>query len=297
MVDLSKVSQAVKDFVNEVKASEGNKRKIDTQAECNQLGAYLAGNADKMNVDEKELLQGLMVEYSNAAFEAEVTDSTKDAVKDAAKFVLDRKTIDSPVEAEHLVRILRTEELKPADAEYITRALIDAGYGDLIPDRVAELEQRMKLNESLDVAQGRAIVQNAVDNELQDIELARISKENEEQSEAIALYDEVTSILDKDITRLQGQVATQGARIDNLAGQVTEQTEDIDNLAGQVTEQAEDIDKLAGQVTEQAEDIDKLKEGEHIHDREITELVNDSRDNSVPSSDGLPPSLRNFFGQ
>lgn len=55
MVDLSKVSQSVINFVNEIKKMEGNPDKIDSQKELDKIGEYLAGNSELTNDDKAYL--------------------------------------------------------------------------------------------------------------------------------------------------------------------------------------------------------------------------------------------------
>lgn len=142
MVDLSKISKAVQKFVSDVAKTEGNKKHIDTQNEYNKLSDYLAGNND-MNVHEKEFIQGFMIEFENKQkaaeqkkFEDSVTDSTKKAVDQIKKRMNNKKKIDTDDEAQALLNMLRNTrgDLNKADLEYIRRALIDAGYGNLLAE-------------------------------------------------------------------------------------------------------------------------------------------------------------------
>lgn len=142
MVDLSKVSKAVQKFVSDVAKTEGNKKQIDSQNEYNKLGDYLAGNND-INVHEKEFIQGFMIEFENKQkaaeqkeFEDSVTDSTKKAVDQIKKRMDNKKKIDTDDEAQALLNMLKNTrgDLNKADLEYIRRALIDAGYGDLLAE-------------------------------------------------------------------------------------------------------------------------------------------------------------------
>ena len=85
MVDLSKISKKIIDFVNNVEAQEGSKKKIDTKNEYNQLAMYLAGNSNNMGADEIAYLESKMQEglenIAKRKIEEEVTPATKKLVK------------------------------------------------------------------------------------------------------------------------------------------------------------------------------------------------------------------------
>ena len=134
MVDFNKISEAVQKTVKEIAKTEGSKKRIDTKRECMQLSHFLAGNYQNMNVHEKDYVAGLVIEYQEKAFEEQVTNSTKDLVKDIAKRTYDKKKIDSDEEALALATLLRNTrgELNKADLEYIKQVLIKNGYGEYI---------------------------------------------------------------------------------------------------------------------------------------------------------------------
>lgn len=146
MVDLEKVSKAVKNMVSNISKQDGNKRKIDSKNEYDKLANYLAGNQDNMNVHEKNYIEGFMIEYeTNTKLEAEeaekkrvedaTTDSTKESVKKIAKRLGDKKSIDADEEAQALVLMLRNTkgDLNKADIEYIKNILRESGYEKYIP--------------------------------------------------------------------------------------------------------------------------------------------------------------------
>lgn len=135
MVDFNKISDAVKNAVKDIAKTEGKKGKIDTRKEILILGNYLAGNAENMNKHEVEYVHGIFAEAQQAMFEANVTDATKDVIKDIAKRTYDKKKIDSDEEAQALALLLRNSkgDLNRADIEYIKQVLIKNGYEHYIP--------------------------------------------------------------------------------------------------------------------------------------------------------------------
>jgi len=182
MGHLDKVAPAVQKFVDEVKAMGGSKKKIDTQAEYDKLQEYLTGNASNMNKSETEFINGFMIEYTSAqeakkaAEEAEnVTEATRDFAKAKAKLMGNKKRIDTEAEARELLRYLNSDDLKPADKQFIEDVLRNSGYGDLLEDRVGALEQRVKVNENRDDMQDEWINENRQ-------EIEETQKTNEEQS-------------------------------------------------------------------------------------------------------------------
>ena len=154
-VDLSKVSKAVRQFVDNVKELEGSKKKIDSKKEYDELSNYLAGNTNSMNIHEKEFIQGFMLEYEKKsdkqAKEAEqkrledaTTENTKEAVKDIKKWTSDKRKIDSDVEAQALAAMLKNTagDLNSTDIEYIKKVLTESGYGAYIPKEDTKTEQQ-----------------------------------------------------------------------------------------------------------------------------------------------------------
>ena len=146
MVDLSKISEAVQKFVKETAKVEGHKRQIDSKKEYYKLAEYLSGHKDSMNVHEQNYIQGFMIEYESKAREdaqkAEqkrvdevTTENTKKLVKQIAKRLGDKKTIDTDSEAQELAALLRNTkgDLNKADLEYIIQILINSGYESYIP--------------------------------------------------------------------------------------------------------------------------------------------------------------------
>lgn len=129
--DLKKVSKSVQDFVANVAKTEGNKKKIDSDAEFTRLSMYLAGNGNSMNKDELCYVQGFMLEYQNKKFDDSTTENTKKEVSKIAKRMGNKKKIDSDEEAQALATMLRNShhELNSADLAYIQNLLILNGYG------------------------------------------------------------------------------------------------------------------------------------------------------------------------
>ena len=78
MVDFNNISETVKNFVNDVKKSEGNAKQIDTKTEYDKLSSYLAGEKANMNQDEINNIQGLCVEYTIAKPEKNVTPKSNE---------------------------------------------------------------------------------------------------------------------------------------------------------------------------------------------------------------------------
>ena len=138
MVDFSKISQKVNDFVKETMKMEGNSKRIDTQKECDRIGEYLSQNRNKMGNVEIQYLEGLQVEYTTKAKQKDLEDSmtagTKEAVDKIKKRMENKKQIDTDEEAQALLLMLRNTkgEYNKADLAYIKQVLIDAGYGDLL---------------------------------------------------------------------------------------------------------------------------------------------------------------------
>ena len=132
MVDFSRISDAVKNAIDEIKKGEGNKKKIDTNAEFQKLGDYLAGNDGNLSTHEKEYIEGLMIDYQT---KHEVTKGTKDVVKAVAKRMYDKKKIDSDEEALALSSLLQNTrgDLNKADLDYIKQVLRDNGFEAYLP--------------------------------------------------------------------------------------------------------------------------------------------------------------------
>ena len=139
-VDQSKVSKAVKQFVENVAKTENNGKRIDSDRESFLLSEYLSGNAHLMNNDEIGYVQGFIFEYQNSRFkqyeEDFVTDNTKKEVSKVAKRMGDKKKIDSDDEAQALALMLKNtrNELNSADLGYIRKLLIDSGYINYLPE-------------------------------------------------------------------------------------------------------------------------------------------------------------------
>ena len=86
-IDLSKISKAVRQFVDVVAKQEGNKKKIDTKKEYDQLSNYLASNINSMNIHEKEFIQGFMIEYENKTAEQAKENEQKLMIKQFFGFI------------------------------------------------------------------------------------------------------------------------------------------------------------------------------------------------------------------
>ena len=155
-VDKAKVSQNIQLFVRDTQRMNGNK-KIDTQAEYNQLVNYLNQNAQAMNIDEKNYLLGFMKDYTDQEVKKNTTKNCRDLVDGAKKRSGDKKAIDNDVEANELVAMLRNTrgDLNAADIEYIKQTLIESGYGHLIPDEAVKNNEVDKDNKKEDVSDGK----------------------------------------------------------------------------------------------------------------------------------------------
>ena len=138
-VDLSKVSNAVKNVVSNIAKTDGSKRKIDSYNEYQLLSMYLAGNSSQMTNDEIWYIEGFMIDYQNKQqeefVENHVTDNTKKEVSKIAKRMGDKKKIDTDEEAQALALMLKNthNDLNQADMVYIQNLLINSGYENYLP--------------------------------------------------------------------------------------------------------------------------------------------------------------------
>ena len=157
MVDLSKVSEAVRKFVAETAKLDGSKKEIDTRQEYAKLSEYLSGNQENMSTHEKEFIQGFMIEYETKTkkqeleaekkkIEESTTDNVKESVKKIAKRLSNKKKIDADEEAQALALMLRNTkgDLNKADIEYIKNILIENGYESYIPKEQEPVETTPK---------------------------------------------------------------------------------------------------------------------------------------------------------
>ncbi len=138
MNDFSKISNAVRAAIEKL---GGENKKIDTRAELLELGNWLNGNRDKMGAAEIEYVEGLMVERSHDIATKEFKENgTKAAAKEIAKILKapgpDKKTLDSPVEAQNLLTLLKNPpaDFNKADLDYIMYLLQSNGYGYLLQE-------------------------------------------------------------------------------------------------------------------------------------------------------------------
>ena len=151
MVDLSKVSEAVRKFVAETAKLDGSKKEIDTWQEYAKLSEYLSGNQENMSTHEKEFIQGFMIEYETKTkkqeleaekkkIEESTTDNVKESVKKIAKRLSNKKKIDADEEAQALALMLKNTkgDLNKADIEYIKNILIANGYESYLPQEERE---------------------------------------------------------------------------------------------------------------------------------------------------------------
>ncbi len=156
MVDLSKVSEAVRKFVDETAKLDGSKKEIDTRQEYDKLGEYLSGNQENKNTHEKEFIQSFMIEYETKTkkqeleaekkkIEESTTDNVKESVKKIAKRLCNKKKIDADEEAQALALMLRNTkgDLNKADIEYIKNILIENGYKSYIPKEQKQPEENI----------------------------------------------------------------------------------------------------------------------------------------------------------
>lgn len=161
MVDFNKISQKVAAFVDETMKLDGNKKKIDTQRECDKIGEYLNKNRADLGSQEVQYLEGLQVEFTTTEeqrkaqeaqkdFEASMTRGTKEAVDRIAKRMENKKLIDTDEEAQALLLMLRNTkgEYNKFDLEYIRQTLIKAGYESLLPKDEANNVEDKKTDEA-----------------------------------------------------------------------------------------------------------------------------------------------------
>ena len=133
-VDMNNVAKNVQDFVANVAKLEGKKKKIDTENEFYQLSAHLANFGQTLNVDERNYIEGFMIEYQQERAkqfeENAVTKNTKKEVDNIKKRMGNKKEIDSDEEAQALVMLMRNSrgKLNQADLIYIQNLLIKSGY-------------------------------------------------------------------------------------------------------------------------------------------------------------------------
>lgn len=139
-VDLDKVPKRVQEDVDKIRKLEDKKSHI-TDKEFNVLTQYFAQNFSSMNMDTRNYIQGVMLEYQQDKEkdfeENEVTKATKKQVQDIKELIGKKgkkATIDSPVEAKALQDLLFdvNADLNPADRLFIQSVLIKSGYGQYL---------------------------------------------------------------------------------------------------------------------------------------------------------------------
>lgn len=133
-VDMNNVAKNVQDFVANVAKLEGKKKKIDTENEFYQLSAHLANFGQTLNVDERNYIEGFMIDYQKEKAkefeENAVTKNTKNEVDNIKKRMGNKKEIDSDEEAQALALLMRNSKgkLNQADLIYIQNLLIKSGF-------------------------------------------------------------------------------------------------------------------------------------------------------------------------
>ena len=144
------VSPNLEGKIDNIKGAEGNKRKIDTRNELNQLSNLLSGNSEWSSIERGYLEDEIKIatEYierkeakdKQKAIDNELTPGTKKDVDRIAKRMKDKKKIDTDEEADALLSMLRNTkgEYNKADLQYIKDALINNGYGKLLPEENKE---------------------------------------------------------------------------------------------------------------------------------------------------------------
>ena len=142
--------------IDNIKGAEGNKRKIDTRNELNQLSNLLSGNSEWSSIERGYLEEEIKIatEYieqkeakdKQKAIDNELTPGTKKDVDRIAKRMKDKKKIDTDEEADALLLMLRNTKgvYNKADLQYIKDALINNGYGNLLPEENKEPANEIK---------------------------------------------------------------------------------------------------------------------------------------------------------
>ena len=137
-VDMSKVALSIQQFVSDVAKQGGKKKKIDTESEFYQLSERLANFGQTMNNDERNYIEGFMIDYQQEKakeFEdLDVTKHTKKEVNNIKKRMGNKNKIDTDEEAIALVNLLKDShgDLNQADRIYIENLLIKSEYSHYI---------------------------------------------------------------------------------------------------------------------------------------------------------------------
>ena len=139
MTDFSKISKAVRAAIERI---GGENKKIDTKKEVMELGQWLNGNRNSMGRAEVEFVEGFIIERSfDVAKKEHEENGTKAAAKEIARILKspgpNKKTLDSPVEAQALATLLAfpPADFNQTDLEYIKFLLGYNGFGYMVPQQ------------------------------------------------------------------------------------------------------------------------------------------------------------------
>ena len=142
-----RVRRSLKDDIKEIMGQGENKNKIDTKAEYDAIGNLLNNNANYSS-GEIAFLEGYRLEYENAQkakeakeLEDNMTPGVKKEVDKLVKKMTKESNLTPDLQANELVLMLKDtrNRLNPADEKYIKDALINNGYGNLLPKEKKEV--------------------------------------------------------------------------------------------------------------------------------------------------------------
>lgn len=141
MVDMKHVSVNVQQQVKNIMQQEGNKKKIDSEAEYQAL-QMLAQELSSSGASrhEQEYIQGFMIDYQNTKTQAaekeqknQVSDAARETVKNIKKMFPDKNEFSEAEARALLAEIQNTRgDYSKADIEYMKQELIKAGFGNLL---------------------------------------------------------------------------------------------------------------------------------------------------------------------
>lgn len=217
MVNMKKVSEAVIRFVEQTKLMDGTEKKknakINSDREFNELANYLAGK--KLNNDERDYIQGFMIEYQNEKFMERVTPNAKETLEAIKGSIIKDKSISNGAEARQIIDLLNNtdNQFNEADLEFFVKELIKSGYEDLIKDsmRTGKLERNVAFLSSVLLNQGEVVKQT--------------QEKVERQAAAIDDLKEHASADEKRLNRIDEINKNQDARATNLENRVDKQEE------------------------------------------------------------------------
>ena len=119
MVDLSKVSEAVKKTVANIMKMDGNENKVDSKREYDELGQLLSGKHRLKGKDEVGYVEGLMFEYADREMVSEDTRARVFAIIETGQ----NNKADDANEIEQLRALLKTKGLSDEDKAFIKRVI------------------------------------------------------------------------------------------------------------------------------------------------------------------------------